>query len=171
MLDVGPPWLHTLIVVAVFVVVVGIIWRGGVRPIWQRIVRPTVRAVNDTVDSVREIKGLLVTDAHGLGIVDRLDHLELVGASRDEAIDGLRAQVDVIAERSKQLVPNDGHSMADQLARVDEGQHVTQEKVDEVHKIVNSAAEALAKANVDQLTAKDVQIAAQQVTIDRQEHS
>lgn len=79
------------------------------------------------VDDTKAIKGLLVTDENGLGLVDRLEQIESNRAELIPVFDDLRRQVcelvekaDVIVDRTETLTPNGGSSMHDRISRIDD---------------------------------------------------
>lgn len=84
------------------------------------------RGVSSMVDDTKAIKGLLVTDENGMGVMDRLDSIDDLIAKRTPIFDEVRLQVaelvkqsGLIVDRTETLTPNGGGSMNDQLGRLD----------------------------------------------------
>lgn len=70
-------------------------------------------AIRSLTTGVKEIRGLLVTDEQGLGVMDRLGVIE-------EKVDELMTPVIETAERTKTLEPNGGSSLHDQVSRIEQ---------------------------------------------------
>lgn len=84
------------------------------------------RGVAGMVDDTKAIKGLLVTDENGLGVIERLDNIDALIAARSPIFEDVRRKVDALVEvtglivdRTETLIPNGGSSMHDQLGRLD----------------------------------------------------
>lgn len=92
---------------------------------WFR--RWAASGVTSLVDDTKAIRGLLVTDEDGLGVMDRLDRIDNLIAERTPIFDEVRLQVaelvkqsDLIVDRTETLTPNGGSSMHDRINRIDD---------------------------------------------------